>query len=782
MKAIYQIILCLGIGLVMTLAVLSGSQAAAVPEAPGIVPQQACVSETVRSSRLNLNDPPEYPLDAQSTSGPLAPEGVFQGLALNSPEAVTVLDVPAYLWHHGCGPTSAGMVLGYWDSHGFDDLVSGNALTQTPDVDAMIASTENYDDYCVPIDSPPTLLPDLSEPPAGDEHADNSLADFMKTSQSAHDNYYGWSWFNHMDDALSGYVELVAPAYFTSVQNWYFNDFSWEAFKAEIDAGRPPVFLVDTDGDGYTDHFVPAIGYSEDGGTNQYACLNTWDQDVHWYEYQKISAGQPWGIYGATTFFISNGPPVITDTVVINEIYPHEPRWIELYNDGDEAVDMSGWEIEDSLSFPYIFPAFTLDPGATVVVYEGGNPANNTSTELYTGGIFNWFWETGYAALYHPLGVGVDFVRWGSETEPAPIGTTWTGINPDGPPYGFSTGRDSLSTDTDDGGDWCTQLPTSGAQNGDCGTCFTPGQPVLFLPADGVPVLDPTPTFEWDSTWAANEYIFQIQDDPSFSDPTVYTETLTQMTLPDPLSDGLYYWRVQGHYTNDGCDLYGPWSEVWELPLDTQPEGEILLVDDDCNNPDVQGAYTTTLDGLGVLYEVWDTCNSDIEPDLAVLSRYQTVIWFTGFAGEGPSDVTESDLGTWLDYGRCFLISSQDYLYYRGLTPFMTDYLGVGTYEEDVEFQTVITGTGEVFGGLGPYSLSFDFVNWSDRISPNGSADLAFSGNLGDAGISKDNGSYQTAFLGFPLEAVPPLGRQEIMGSFLGWCRSEAVYLPLVVR
>jgi hypothetical protein len=47
-----------------------------------------------------------------------------------------------------------------------------------------------------------------------------------------------------------------------------------------------------------------------------------------------------------------------------------------------------------------------------------------------------------------------------------------------------------------------------------------------------------------------------------------------------------------------------------------------LLVDDD-NDPDVRFFYAEALDGLGVTYEVWDTGNSDNEPDAATLDAYK---------------------------------------------------------------------------------------------------------------------------------------------------------------
>jgi PKD repeat protein len=238
-----------------------------------------------------------------------------------SPDAVVIPGVPPYSWHHGCGPTAAGMVIGYWDGNGFDALVPGSAATQTVAVNEMIASegpASNYTDYCLPIDNSgthPQPLPDLSEPPAGDEHPDECVADFMKTSQSAHWNYYGWSWFSDVGPALEHYVKLIKPAgyYATTSRLTMGWNFDWNVFRAEIDAGRPLVFLVDTNADGNTDHFVTAIGYDVVDDVLKYACFDTWTPAIHWEDFAQMTSGQPWGIYGAVTFQITAVP---TDVVI----------------------------------------------------------------------------------------------------------------------------------------------------------------------------------------------------------------------------------------------------------------------------------------------------------------------------------------------------------------------------------------------------------------------------------------------------------------------------------
>jgi hypothetical protein len=246
--------------------------------------------------------------EGKSITGPLPSNDIGEEVdSMKIREPTIISGVPSYLWHNGCGPTAAGMVIGFWDINGYEDLVEGNASFQTEEVNNMISSQGNYNDYCLPLDyHPGPILPDKSEPPIGDEHDNNCLADFMKTSQSYYNNYYGWSWYRDVNISLFNYIRWVYPDSNIIVNNLYWGDFSWNIYCNEINAGRPLVFLVDTNGDGRTDHFITAIGYDEN---HNYACFNTWDNDVHWYEFAKISNGQEWGIYGATLCSFTNNPP-----------------------------------------------------------------------------------------------------------------------------------------------------------------------------------------------------------------------------------------------------------------------------------------------------------------------------------------------------------------------------------------------------------------------------------------------------------------------------------------
>jgi len=208
------------------------------------------------------------------------------------------------------------MLVGYWDTRWFGKLIPGDASPQSPAVEEMIASSQgaanHYTDYALPLDATPSLLPDRSELPAGDEHASNSLADFMFTSFSSQGNFYGWSWFSDFGPALQGYVAYInatyGASYYVTTADYYIfnNSFNWSLLQSEIDAGRPLGLLVDTNADGITDHFITAIGYDDSAGVQTYAALNTWDTEVHWYEFAPMAEGVPWGIFGATTMQISS--------------------------------------------------------------------------------------------------------------------------------------------------------------------------------------------------------------------------------------------------------------------------------------------------------------------------------------------------------------------------------------------------------------------------------------------------------------------------------------------
>ena len=251
-----------------------------------------------------------------TTTGPLPPRSVAPATGARRAVAAadeTILSVPVYTWRDGCAPTSTGMVLGYWDGHGFPDLVPGDASTDTAAAYQMIAShgipgtPGHYEDYALPRDDGGLIQPDKSEAPAGDEHPGDSVADFMHTSCSVDGLAYGWSYTDMVGPAFVAYAELrlagVTAAY---ADHLYGSSLTFALLRQEIDAGRPLVLCVDSNGDGRTDHAVAGIGYRETSGYPEYACWDTWYKTVRWQRFRGLSSSYAWGVYGATTFSLTD--------------------------------------------------------------------------------------------------------------------------------------------------------------------------------------------------------------------------------------------------------------------------------------------------------------------------------------------------------------------------------------------------------------------------------------------------------------------------------------------
>lgn len=263
----------------------------------------------------------------QVTSGPVPAPNTYRGIVGRPATIKQVVNkgVPAYLWRHGCGPTALGMIIGYYDLHGFPDLIEGEDTTQTDFVNAALASEEHYQDYSLPLDNSDDIKQDKSS--TGDAHESNCIADFMFTSWSAHHACYGWSYTSNMAPAFENYVRYKNESYLTETGFEYLDEtnLKWFEFKYEIDAGRPVALVVDTDGDGSTDHFVTGIGY--DIQFEMYAVYDTWDKEIHWFDWRPMRSGREWGIYGFTTFKIEKTTSVgHKEDLVDFQIYPNPAR------------------------------------------------------------------------------------------------------------------------------------------------------------------------------------------------------------------------------------------------------------------------------------------------------------------------------------------------------------------------------------------------------------------------------------------------------------------------
>lgn len=134
---------------------------------------------------------------------------------------VVLTEVPSYTWYQGCSPTSGSMLMGYWAEHGYAGLLPGVT-------DPMVQS--------------PAVNDDISR-----------IADYMHTVNGSTSG-------SNIKPGLIGWttdVGLSALVSYSSVQS---GAFSYTAYKNEIDAGRPMLLNLTTDGKGHT---VLAYGYQD---------------------------------------------------------------------------------------------------------------------------------------------------------------------------------------------------------------------------------------------------------------------------------------------------------------------------------------------------------------------------------------------------------------------------------------------------------------------------------------------------------------------------------------
>jgi probable HAF family extracellular repeat protein len=224
-----------------------------------------------------------------------------------------IAGVPLYTWYHGCGPTAAGMLVGYWDSMGFGDLVAGpqgNEMYQSSEVNAMIASQGHIDDYVYPLDGwIDGVWVDIQDDNSthGGAHPDDCVADFMHTSRSADGLVYGQSYADMVDEALMGYTDWASGGrYVGTASTFHQGSMSWADLQAQVDVSRPMVFVVDWNGDGESDHLVTVVGYCEIGKAQMFAFYSTWDNNVWWALFDIMKEGNFYGVFAATTFSVAN--------------------------------------------------------------------------------------------------------------------------------------------------------------------------------------------------------------------------------------------------------------------------------------------------------------------------------------------------------------------------------------------------------------------------------------------------------------------------------------------
>jgi len=263
-------------------------------------------------------------------SPPKPPEGLERPVVVlpqtrASLTVSTLTEVPAFNWSFGCAATSAAMIAGYYDRHGFPNMYTGptnsgvmplNNLSWGNWVDpggdtraqCPLSATRNgldgraikghCDDYWIRYEST------AADPYIGNwtQHTyGDCTGDYMKTNQSAYNSNIDGATTFYFDidgdpitaaNLVSANVHTKDGGYgiklfyesrgytVTAMYNQYrlgYNGattkgFTYAQYCAEIDSGRPVMIHVEG-------HTMVGVGY--DNSTNLVYLHDTWDHSVH---------------------------------------------------------------------------------------------------------------------------------------------------------------------------------------------------------------------------------------------------------------------------------------------------------------------------------------------------------------------------------------------------------------------------------------------------------------------------------------------------------------------
>ncbi len=256
----------------------------------------------------------------------------------------------------------------------------------------------------------------------------------------------------------------------------------------------------------------------------------------------------------------------------------------------------------------------------------------------------------------------------------------------------------------------------------------------------------------------------------------------TFVPCPEPLmfgGVGSYQIRLLGNGTNEGGEpiTRSQRSAYYATPSTTSDpdavQARVLLVDDDANSPNVRDAYTTTLDALGITYDVWDIVN-DGPVVTPTLTPYHTVIWFTGDDLTGTIEAdNEAALAGYLDQGGKLFLSSQHYVGDVGMVnTFMENYLHVSAATNDVGASSISGVAGNnLSDGLGPYAFTSPPASSVDRLTPATPGGQAAFVNEADSTVAVNfaDGERCTLFGAFPLEQLGAGDAEALMDAFFTW-------------
>ncbi|MEW6267143.1 MAG: VPLPA-CTERM sorting domain-containing protein [Thermodesulfobacteriota bacterium] len=260
------------------------------------------------------------------------------GLAFTKQGSPTTLSgAPDYDWWYGCSPTSAGMMMAYYDINGYGGLRYNNLVQGgTAEASTYYSTFGNWEYLAQYAIASPGHVSDFyvgGYGASGDDTPNpsrqfNSLADFMGTSQDAIGNSNGSTTFFYYtdgskltaaqiesfglgdNDGMYGLYEYFLYAGYAADLNSFYTQptdnvgytygFTFQDYVAEIDAGR--VVMIHVEG-----HSM--FGYGYDLASGSIILYDTWSPGYHSMAWGGSYADMD--LWGVTVFIPSGGTAAV---------------------------------------------------------------------------------------------------------------------------------------------------------------------------------------------------------------------------------------------------------------------------------------------------------------------------------------------------------------------------------------------------------------------------------------------------------------------------------------
>lgn len=292
-------------------------------------------------------------------------------------------------------------------------------------------------------------------------------------------------------------------------------------------------------------------------------------------------------------------------------------------------------------------------------------------------------------------------------------------------------------------------------------------QPPLISNVSAAPKVASS-TILWSTNEAASsEVLFGTSADALTSTVTAAAlVTAHAAVLSGLLPRTTYYYQVRSR-DSAGNVFTDPTIRSFE----TAAPAPILFVDDD-QGASYERFYTAALQANGYSYDSWNVSTLAATPTAQDLAPYGVVIWNTGYdfssAGAGLAVNEQNAIASYLDGGGRIYISGQDILYNGVSSAFLTNYLKLSGFSNDVlsnsHTEAGISGHPISNGQNLSIAVLSDFPSlYVDAITPVSGAQATFRHDLTTTSSPHSAvnfrgdyaaGGFGMVFTTFPFEAV----------------------------